>query len=208
MGNNEDQGLSYFKENQEVVGGEERAPYALPYPGDALPSQYSLRQSGSNVNKQSQFVGSKVSDHAQVVHGTSCGSCRVDGETYKVANTIKVPFVTSAGANGSKGCDLGVQASALRDKRSQRDVKKADQFKTTVLHMDFRRLSRRFNGVRQKTPHKRITLIVLYCLILEAWDILYTERIDGWWRFGIEVRLTTVEPWVPILVVNRCHATC
>ncbi|KAL8428301.1 hypothetical protein ACSSS7_007312 [Eimeria intestinalis] len=63
-----------------------------------------------------------------------------------------------------------------------------ENFRTTIQHMDHRRLQRQLNGVRKKDPHMRVMFMTLFCLLLLAWNSAYLDTSTECWKVGFVVK--------------------
>ncbi|EDO06439.1 hypothetical protein BBOV_II004840 [Babesia bovis T2Bo] len=116
-------------------------------------------------------------------------------------NTVEqdalVPIIIPEGASEV------TTASSSDDRHDERKNKQMDglMMYKTVLFMDYRRLRRRFNGIRQPLSYKKVFLIALFCICLALVPFGYFKQEDSKYVIGLEIQRGVISYTSSILFV-------
>ncbi|KAL8448265.1 hypothetical protein Emag_004033 [Eimeria magna] len=136
-----------------------------------------------------------------------------DESTHASASSLPLPvgLIAAAKASGwgpwSVGSTLGPRAAQRKSSFKGCPPDFEQSFKTTIQHMDHRRLQRQLNGVRKKDPQKRVLLMTFFCLFLLAWNSAYVDTSSECWKVGFIIRFAGLKGPSAIGAVNSKHSS-
>ncbi|ANQ09287.1 Uncharacterized protein PCOAH_00032970 [Plasmodium coatneyi] len=91
-----------------------------------------------------------------------------------VHNCAEVNHCRCAKSGHCIKCERGNQ-SQKKMKNASSELKNMDWLIYTIRYMDYRRLRRRFNGIRKPISKKIVFIITIFCLILISWKYFKTS---------------------------------
>ncbi|GFE54785.1 hypothetical protein BaOVIS_021890 [Babesia ovis] len=106
----------------------------------------------------------------------------VTGAAATLEQDALMPIITPDGVNEASGSSADEVADAHRSKQLD-----GLMIYKTILFMDYRRLRRRFNGIRQPLSYRKVLIIVLFCVCLALVPFGYFKREADKYVFGLEI---------------------
>ncbi|SBT37843.1 conserved Plasmodium protein, unknown function [Plasmodium ovale wallikeri] len=91
-----------------------------------------------------------------------------------------------SGSDGHCGNSIGKKKKKKKDSSSE--LKNMDWLIYTIRYMDYRRLRRRFNGIRKPISKKIVFIITIFCLILISWKYFKTSYEDNRLSISFEIQ--------------------
>lgn len=95
------------------------------------------------------------------------------------------------GKNGKKRKkkrSMHVRTNGTTEKQNLEKMKNMDWLVYTIRYMDYRRLRRRFNGIRKPIPKRVVFIITLFCLMLISWKNFVTSYEEGMYIISFKVK--------------------